>query len=215
MNKISMAMAMSLWRVMIDIASSKTERYVIATLKKDMAEGEQVPEKIKDIVSTFNAIMSKRTKTSQIEAEGDRYQVTDYQFPEAFWQLARARRVFVTPDSIEHSTPYWEAESAEGNLVSPERINRFFEQFNSNQTDGSKIVLSGPTDDFNNPVSLSDFKALVTSNGRMCSWNVTTGTLDDMVAQILGITAPVSEEYLYTWEQYDERSVDKWLTSVK
>lgn len=211
-----LTMVAAMWRILRDIATSKTQRYFLSSVERDMSDadddGDQYPMLIGDVVRTFCMVMSKRAKSSRVEADGENYPVSDYQFPTAWWKLSLARRVYMTRGAIEFAKPYFEFEAIPGRIMSPAQVMRFFEAYNSTQTDQTKIVLAGVPDNFNDSAYLNQFKALC-SGDLMSDWNE-AGEIEDIVAQILGITCPVDSQYLKTWERYEERSVDKWLMSV-
>lgn len=217
-----LTMVGAMYRILKDIATSKTQRYFLANIERELEkvgdqksdEAKQYPKLICDVVRTFCAVMSKRAKSSMIEADGERYPVSDYTFPTAWWQLALARVVYATRGAIEFADPYFKAESVPGRLLSPSQVARFFEMYNSTQNGSEPISMAGVPESFNNFAYLGQFKALVSGDG-MADWNAEGGVFDDIVAQLLEIEAPVDSRFVKTWEKYDERSVDKWLMSVK
>lgn len=207
-------MANALWLIMQEYASSKTDRYFLSGIKKSMANDSAFPEVVGDVVRTFCAVMSKRSKGSMINADGENWPVEEYRFPEAWWQLTRGRIVYATRSADEHATPYFQFEAVDGKVLTPNQVVRFFESYNSAQNQSDLSINPGPVPDgFNDTADLLQFKALVAADG-MTEWNP-SGTIEDMVAQLLGVQCPLSDDYLLTWEKYDERSVAKWLMSVK
>lgn len=208
----------AMWRIMLDIASTKTQRYFLSGLEKRKTDNEteekfEYPKLVCDVVRTFCKVMTKRAKSSRIEAEGEFYPVSDYEFPTNWWSLTVARLVFASQGSIQYAKPYFKVEDVDGPCISPSRVKRFFEAYNLNQTEDTRIGLCGVPDSFNDEAYLNQFKAL-TIGDHLADWN-SVGVIDEMVAQILGIPCPVSTEFVKTWEKYEERSVDKWLMSVK
>lgn len=206
----------AMWRIMRDIASSKTQRYVLANVEKQMSDDyEQYPELFCNIVRTFCAIMTKRAKSSMVEADDDRYPVSDYAFPVHWWDLALARRVYMTKGAIEYAVPYFSFsdEGLKGTILSPAQVKRFFDAYNSGQAEDDTIKVVLAPENFNDSAYLYQFKALV-CDGMMTDWNE-SGTLVDVVAQILDVHVPGDAKYYNTWERYEERSVDKWLMSVR
>lgn len=208
----------ALWRMMSDIASTKTQRYFLSSLEKrktdDDANGSpEYPKLVCDVVRTFCEVMTKRAKSSRIEAEGEYYPVSDFEFPENWWKLTAARLVFASRGSIEYAAPYYQYQGVGGEFISPSRIKRFFEAFNQNQTEETRFQLCGVPSAFDDYAYLTQFKTL-TIGDSVADWN-SGGEIDEMVAQILEIPCPVKAEYVKTWEKFEERSVDKWLMSVK
>lgn len=207
----------AMWRIMVDIASTKTQRYFLSGLEKRKTDKDteepEYPKLVCDVVRTFCKVMTKRAKSSRIEAEGEFYPVSDYEFPENWWKLAAARLVYSSSGSIEYAKPYFQVEEIDGLCISPSRVKRFFEAYNQNQTEETKLQLCGVPESFNDFAYLNQFKTL-TIGDLVADWN-SAGTFDEMVAQVLGIPCPVSAEYMKTWEKFEERSVDKWLMSVK
>lgn len=205
------------WRIMTDVASTKTQRYFLSGLEKRKTDNQtdsiEYPKLVCDVVRTFCKVMTKRAKSSRIEAEDEFYPVSDYEFPTNWWALTAARLVYASKGSIEYATPYFEVEEIDGPCISPSRVKRFFEAYNLNQTEDTRLQLCGVPASFDDYAYLTQFKTLVIGDS-VADWNG-GGEIDEMVAQILGIPCPVSAEFVKTWEKFEERSVDKWLMSVK
>lgn len=207
-------MAIALWTIMQEYASSKTDRYFLSGIRKSMATDSAFPDVVGDVVRTFCAVMSKRSKGSMVAADGENWPVEDYKFPEAWWKLASGRIVYAARSADEHAKPYYKYEAVAGKLLTPNQVMRFFESYNATQNSGDLSISPVPVPSgFNDTADLSQFKALVGSGG-MTEWNA-SGTIEDIVAQLLEVECPVADEYLQLWEKYDERSVAKWLMSVK
>lgn len=207
-------MAIALWTMICEFASSKTDRYFLSGIKKSMANDSAYPEIVGDVVRTFCAVMSKRSKSSMITADGENWPVEDFKFPLAWWSLTRGRIVYATRSADEHAKPYYQFEAVDGKLLTPNQVTRFFDSYNAAQNQGDLMIELGPVPaDFNDTADLLQFKALVGENG-MTEWNA-SGTIEDIVAQLLEVECPVDDEFLQLWDEYDERSVAKWLMSVK
>lgn len=204
----------SMWRIMCDIASTKTDRYFLSNIEKQKADDlTEYPKLVCDVVRTFCVILTKQSKSSMVLAEGENFPVADYQFPEHWWELARARRVYATQGSIEFADPYFVVESTVGECITPSRVLRFFEGYNQNQLETSRLKLAGVPSDFNDYAYLGMFKTLMFDDS-VGDNNMASGVFDEMVSQVLNIPHPLDARFVKTWERYEERSVDKWLMSV-
>lgn len=216
-----LTMVAAMYRILKDIAAPRTQRYFLSGVERELCsvggqksdEAKQYPVLICDVVRTFCAVMTKQAKSSMVDADDERYPVADYQFPKNWWELAKARKVYASRGAIEYAVPYFRYTGVEGKVLSPLQVLRFFDTYNATQPDSDKIELAGVPESFNNFEYLMSFKSLCCGE-MMADWNSDGGTLEDYVAQLLQIEAPLTPDCLRKWEKYDERSVDKWLMSV-
>lgn len=212
------ALLCALKRYEDELATPRTIRYYLEGLGKEKVtvDGAEWKKRYVELVHTFLVLMTKRTRSSTIEVNGERYQVQDYEFPGAWWLLANARRVYVSPNCIAVAKPYFDFEYSDDSIetLDPFEVRTFFTQYNGHQLAETKIVTRGPSDGFNDPVTLLDFKALCSEDGRLAWFNSAGGTIDPMTTQVLGVEHFVEDENLMTFDQYEERSVSRWLMSV-
>lgn len=205
----------AMWRILCDIATTKTQRYFLSSIEKQKADDNpEIPKLVCDVVRTFCVVMTKRSKNSMVLAEGEQYPVSEYQFPTNWWSLARARIVYASRGSIDYVTPYFQFEGIDGPCISPSRVARFFESYNAAQTETTRIKIEGVPAEFNDFAYLNQFKTLMVGDD-VADWNMASGVFDEMVSQVLAIPCPVDPEFVRTWESFEERSVDKWLMSVE
>lgn len=213
---LTLTMAQAMWSVLDEIATNKTDHHFLAGVRKKTAEleGVTLPEKVIAVAKTFCAVMGRPARNSMLEADDDRYPVSEYRFPVNWWQLAMARLVYATSGAVDMAEPWFKADSVDGAVLSPRQVDQFFKEFNSEQDDENQIEVGGIPEGYSNAAYLGQFKALVCGD-RMAEMNRDSGVIDDVAAQILGIEHPMDGRYLRTWEKYEERSVRKWLMSVK
>lgn len=201
-----------------EFASSKTVKYFIAGLKREMVTVGDVeyPKRYVDLVHTFLVMMTKRTRSSTVEVNDEFYQVSDYEFPDHWWELANARRVYVCPNSVAVAEPYYDFQYDNSNvdILDPIEVKNFFARYNDNQPTETKINVRGPLDGYNDPVSLLDFKALCTESDCLAWFNAAGGSIDGMVSQILDVQHFAEDDNLMTFDLYEERSVSRWLMSA-
>lgn len=213
-------LAVSMFNLLTEICSFKTKQYFLGNLKMvevkvgpgDTDTGKTAQE-ILDVLSTLFTCLGKESKRSPVEVSGESYPISDYQFPANMWELAKARKIYVSRDAVDRMDPYFEIDDVPGNVLTPRQVSRFFEMFNVNQFENDKIVVSACPDSISwDPSVLCDCKAFMDeSDTQFISFNE-NGTIPIEVIQILSVYCPdFSEELLYHYPAFDWRYLTTWL----
>lgn len=207
-----------------ECASSGTARYFVHDLmagKPDDADDDWRPDKITDIAKTFIELLSKQSLNSLIHVDGEMYHVSDYRFPETWWQLAQAKEVYASRGAVALCQPMFKVTPVNvGSLLSPSAVQRFFLNFNDRQKEGDFIFKLGPAPaNFGDVAVLTNLRAVVTEDGKMLEVN-DQGSIDDLVTQVLGVEScyDLDEDCCKLYMPASERTVREWLapaSSVK
>lgn len=220
---VYLALVLSLWLIMQDVASNRTDKVIRARLTHDAVKSTipellNIPLAVANVAATFCEVAMKRELGSTVSVQGDSFAVREYRFPTHWWTLAQCRKVYVSSDAIGHAEPVLQTAfewpyDAGLKLLTPDQVERFFSSFNIGQEEpGTRIALEAAPSTFSDCCSLSDFKYLMGSDGDWVSMNPTGGTIDGVVAQVLRYSAPFDSKYVVPTGCLDEEMVYKWLT---
>lgn len=216
----------SLELLFLEYASPKTRRYFVNVLyravdggvpveARNLADPDLYPARMLDLVRTFVAVLAKRSRSASLIVDGDSYPVADYEFPDRWWDLAKARFVYSSVSASSRCDPMFRVNAIDGRLLAPHQVHDFFRDYNSNEAEADRISVSLCPATFNDVATISDFSALCDlESNSMVYWSGAAGTISDYVAQVLQIACPVSDVNLLSmYDMATERAVAKWLIS--
>lgn len=179
-----------------EVASAKTEKYVTSRPDFD--------ERLNSVVDTIVGLMS--CYGSVVTVKGIDFMITDYNVPAKLEDLINCGRIFAAVDSIGRVNPIFKVEKVDVSLT-PESFNRFFSDFNSNQSDDTKVKLSeGIT---RRTISLEDVQYLKDKSGAMVKLH--ENGFDIELCYLLGLEIDGISEYLNSYSAPNALGVALWL----
>lgn len=204
--------------IMSEAPSAKTNRFFLQPLlsgKKCDNDGpvKGMPESLVDVCATFVEIMTKRSSASIVQVGDEAFPVSAYVFPVRWWDLAKARRVYLSKSAIDTAEPWFRTEARTvGKVLTPNKVKYYFTEFNKNQEDEGKIEVS-TCGDFDEYALIHEFGALYLDSKRMMQCDGVV--LDEGVAQILQVKSPYPVECAAAVPAMSEEALFKWLFSRK
>lgn len=235
MSNLFILLINALVYVLNDVASSRASRYVMnakaiigetveIAVQTDVDEDGTpviepvpVPETLARVVCTFLAILSKRSRTSMIQVGEDQKPISQYQFPEHWWDLAHARRVYASDSAVDRVSPMFEIEGkipSGVKLMFPEQVESFFREFNSYQADGQKVRMCVAPESFDSYAVLSELKAVWLCEEEMIAPLFESGVLAEEATQALELDVGLDADVLTAASPVSQEVLKRWLVSI-